>query len=241
MENQLHSSSGVRTRTTKVVLAGVFSALTILLGLFPSVGFIPVPTPAGAATTMHIPAILAGILGGPVVGALVGLAFGVFSFLRATLPMFKDPLVAILPRIFIGIVAWAAYAGTTKASHAALSGLTILMAAIGLWFGAQVRTTNPVVGWLVITAVIVATIGLLYLVNKGKRETTPVVVAAVLGTFTNTALVLGMAVLLGYLPLEGVWLIATTHGIPEAIVAAVICAAVTGALRGATGRQRSSV
>jgi len=36
----------------------------------------------------------------------VGLIFGLFSFLRATNPAFADPLVAILPRLFIGLVAW---------------------------------------------------------------------------------------------------------------------------------------
>jgi uncharacterized membrane protein len=41
----------------------------------------------------------------------VGTLFGVFSFLQATVPMFKDPLVAVLPRVFIGVTAWLAYTG----------------------------------------------------------------------------------------------------------------------------------
>jgi uncharacterized membrane protein len=67
---------------------------------------------------MHVPAIIGGILYGPVVGAIVGGAFGVFSlFLAAQQPagsanaMFVDPLVSVLPRLFIGPVAWLVYRG----------------------------------------------------------------------------------------------------------------------------------
>jgi uncharacterized membrane protein len=100
-------SSALTTR--KVVVAGVLAAIAIVLGSTP-IGFVPVPTAAGSATTMHIPAIIGGVLEGTVVGWLIGTIFGVYSFLRATLPLFKDPLVAILPRMFIGITAYGAYA-----------------------------------------------------------------------------------------------------------------------------------
>lgn len=230
-----------QTRTMKIVLAGVFSALTILLGLFPSVGLIPVPTPAGNATTLHIPAILGGILGGPIVGAVVGLTFGLFSFLRATLPLFKDPLVAILPRLFIGVVAWAVYTGSMRASRDAIQILALLAAFIGAWFAWQVHATHPTVGWIILILVVVAGTALLYLVRRGNHETVAVVVGSVLGSFTNTALVLGMAAFLGYLPMQGVLLVATTHGIPEAIVAAIIATAVVSAVRGTGGRERSTV
>jgi len=83
-----------------IALAGILSAVTMLLG-WTQIGFIPVPTPAARATILHIPAILAGILGGPVVGLLVGAIFGIFSFVLASIPLFKDPLVAIIPRLFI--------------------------------------------------------------------------------------------------------------------------------------------
>ena len=87
----------------KIVIAGVLSAIAILLG-WTRLGFIPVPTAAGNATIMHVPAIVGGVLEGGVVGGIVGTIFGFFSFLQATVPMFKDPLVAVLPRIFIGVL-----------------------------------------------------------------------------------------------------------------------------------------
>jgi len=99
--------------TRKIVVAGILAAIAILLGSTP-IGFIPVPTAAGAATTMHIPAIIGGVLEGSPVGWLIGTIFGIYSFLRATLPLFKDPLVAILPRMFIGITAYYAYAACRR-------------------------------------------------------------------------------------------------------------------------------
>ncbi len=91
-----------------ITITAALSAVSVVLGAT-QWGFIPVPTPAGHATIMHIPVILGAILEGPTVGTIIGGVFGLYSFLDATLPMFKDPLVAILPRLFIGPFAYYAY------------------------------------------------------------------------------------------------------------------------------------
>jgi uncharacterized membrane protein len=226
----------------RVVLAGVLTSLTVLMALVPSVGLIPVPSPAAHATLLHIPAIIGAILGGPIVGTLVSTSFGVMSFLEATVPMFKDPLVAIMPRLFIGLATWLAYAAATRANRTMLQVLAAIVTAILAWFAWQVHGVNPVVGWAVLVAAIAAGGALVYTVRtSGRPETVSVLIAAIVGTFTNTALVLGMAAVLGYLPTAGVFLIATTHGIPEAIVAAVVVTAVVGAVRGTGRRQKSSI
>jgi uncharacterized membrane protein len=104
-----------------------------------------------------------------VVGAIVGLIFGVFSWLDPVAPPLRDPLVSVLPRIPIGIVAWAVFAGLRRWSIDAAS-----------------------------------------------------IAAGVLGSFTNTVGVLGMAVLLGYLPLAAVVPI-----LPQAVAEAILAAVVT--------------
>src|SRR5438094_8706488 len=86
--------------TERIVIAGVLAAITIILGVVPGLGFIPLPNISGAATTEHLPTILGGVIAGPIVGIFSGLVFGLLSFLRATTPLFKDPKVAILPRLF---------------------------------------------------------------------------------------------------------------------------------------------
>lgn len=95
--------------TERIVIAGVLAAITIILGVVPGIGFIPIPNLSGSATIEHIPTILGGVIAGPIVGLISGLIFGIVSFLHANVPFFKDPLVAILPRIFIGLTAWASF------------------------------------------------------------------------------------------------------------------------------------
>jgi uncharacterized membrane protein len=67
-------------------------------------------------TIMHIPVIVAAVLEGPVAGTVVGLIFGVTSLVKAAVapvgpldPLFTNPLVSVLPRLFIGVAAWTAY------------------------------------------------------------------------------------------------------------------------------------
>lgn len=152
----------------KIVMSGILGAVTILLGAT-GWGFIPVPTPAGHATIMHIPTILGGVLEGPVVGLVSGAIFGVFSLLRPGAAFFTDPLVSVLPRLFIGVTAYFTYAATKKIN-------TILAC----------------------------------------------VLAGVVGTATNTILVLGMATLRQYIPAEVAVSVAFVHGIPEIVVAAIL-------------------
>ena len=100
--------------TREIVIAGVIGGVALFLGAT-RLGFIPVPLPfIGNATIMHIPAIVGGALEGPVVGAIAGLIFGIFSFLYADVPIFKDPVIAILPRLLIGVVAWAVFVGLRR-------------------------------------------------------------------------------------------------------------------------------
>jgi uncharacterized membrane protein len=104
------TSSSVR----KIVISGALGAVSIVLVLF-NIGFIP--WFAGVSITfMHVPAIIAGVLEGPAAGAVVGGIFGVTSLVKAaTLPQgpidlfFTNPLVSVLPRIIVGIAAWAVF------------------------------------------------------------------------------------------------------------------------------------
>jgi uncharacterized membrane protein len=60
----------------QIVIAGVFGALVIVLGSIQVLGFPPIPIPPGNATTLHIPVSIGSILGGPLVGAILGLFYG---------------------------------------------------------------------------------------------------------------------------------------------------------------------
>ena len=97
----------------QIVIAGILGGIVALLG-YTRWGFIPVPNLAGSATILQIPAILGGAIEGPVVGLIVGLLFGFFSWLDPIVPFFRDPLVSIFPRLFIGVVAWAVFVGLRR-------------------------------------------------------------------------------------------------------------------------------
>lgn len=116
----------------KIVISGILGAISILLGVT-RLGFIPVPTPAGHATIMHIPVILGGVLEGPVVGLITGVIFGLFSFLQPGAPFFADPLVSVVPRLFIGIVSYLVYYSTKRIN-------TILACVLAGAFGSATNT-----------------------------------------------------------------------------------------------------
>lgn len=73
MENKLKNR---RLSIRQMTMIGMLSAISIFLGIT-GLGFIPLPTMR--ATIMHVPVIIGAIIEGPVVGALVGLVFGLFS------------------------------------------------------------------------------------------------------------------------------------------------------------------
>ena len=108
-------------KTRQLTITGILGAVAIVLSVTP-LGYIPVPTPAGSATIMHIPVIIGAIVEGPIVGGFIGLIFGITSFLRGGAPFFADPLIAVGPRILIGILAAYSYKlGKGRISGAALA------------------------------------------------------------------------------------------------------------------------
>lgn len=98
-------------RTRKLVITGVMGAIAVLLGLT-HWGFIPW-FGGISLTIMHVPVIIGAILEGPIVGLGIGLIFGLFSMLQAAIAptspsdvWFTNPILAVLPRLVIGPVAY---------------------------------------------------------------------------------------------------------------------------------------
>lgn len=115
-QTQSTSASRLRPTTYEIAIAGVLGALAIVLSFTP-LGMIPVPNPTEAATTLHLPAIVGGVLAGPVVGGLVGLVLAISSWYQfsATFLYFADGnlalalLAAFAPRVLIGVVSYYVY------------------------------------------------------------------------------------------------------------------------------------
>jgi uncharacterized membrane protein len=169
-----------KNTTRSIVITGLMAAIAVVLG-WTHWGFIP--WFGGAALTiMHVPAIISAILVGPVSGAAVGLIFGIFSMIQAALAptgpadvWFTNPLLSVLPRLFIGPGAWLVYSALKR------------------WIVPSLFTAGAV------------------------------------GSLVNTALVLGMIGILGFIPWPVLGGIALANGIPEMIASALITAAVVAA------------
>ena len=115
-----NASAQRRLNVRKMTVIGVLSAISIMMSMLPFIGYIPIgPT---KATIMHIPVLIGAIIEGPVVGATIGLIFGLTSLWNAmtqptiTSIFFLNPLVSILPRVLIGVVAYYVYQGIYKIS-----------------------------------------------------------------------------------------------------------------------------
>lgn len=138
-------SSKKKMSTRKLTITGMMIALTMILSYTP-LGIIPLQPVS--ATIVHIPTIIIALLEGPLVGGIVGAAFGIVSMIKAITqpagildPCFMNPIVSVLPRICIGVVTGYAYKGlmftiknktVSSVVASALGSLTNTLGAMGL-------------------------------------------------------------------------------------------------------------
>ena len=107
------------SRTKDLAVMGLFIALMAVMAFVPYLGFIPL-TPAVSLSIVHLPVIVGTLALGFKKGMILSLAFGILSFIRAFTPMgiadvtFQNPLIAILPRLFIAPGAYGIYKLTQK-------------------------------------------------------------------------------------------------------------------------------
>ena len=107
------------TLTRKLVLTAALSALIIVLGIT-KLGLIPLG-PAASITILHVPIILAACLIGLPYALFTGAVFGIMSLVQAAMspsgvldPLFVNPLVSVLPRMLVGLIAWALWVAFNK-------------------------------------------------------------------------------------------------------------------------------
>jgi uncharacterized membrane protein len=236
--------------TRRMAIIGVLGGISMVLGLTP-LGFIPIgPT---RATIMHIPVIIGAILEGPVVGAIVGLIFGLFSIFQAvTNPtpisfVFLNPLVSVLPRILIGVVSYYVYRGFSKIGKRgalAVTGLMWLAAMAYLirgWIGLLADGTAAALAFQSLLVALLAILGVLVW-RFASKNAAEIALTGIFGTLTNTLGVLTMIYLLygkrfaeslGADPdTAGKMIISIglANGVPEMIVAMIVSTYVVLAL-----------
>ena len=99
----------------RLVMCALFSALIVVMTFTPYLGYISVGPIE--ITTLHIVAIFAAIVIGPKYGAIVGGVWGLTCIVRAIqmgFAPFANPMVSLIPRILVGIVAGLIFLGLSK-------------------------------------------------------------------------------------------------------------------------------
>lgn len=132
-----------------MVTAAALAAIIVVMASVPFLGYIPLGVIN--ATIIHVPVIVGAILLGPRYGAFLGLVFGITSVIRATLTpdltsfVFSpfvtingfggngwSLVIAIVPRVLIGVVAYYVYAALKSGLKNKKSGSTISLWGAGL-------------------------------------------------------------------------------------------------------------
>jgi len=98
-----------RQKTTQITTIGLFIAIIFVMTFVPNIGYIQVNILT--VTTMHIPVIIGSVLLGPLGGFILGLTWGVTSWLKVLTSvvspleraLFLNPLISILPRLLVGL------------------------------------------------------------------------------------------------------------------------------------------
>ncbi|MBR3768151.1 MAG: ECF transporter S component [Clostridia bacterium] len=205
------------------VILALFTAIVLLLAFTP-IGLIDLPIIK--ATILHVPVIIGSVILGPKKGAFLGFVFGLTSIIKNTT---APSILSFAFSPFIPVL------GLDKGSPWAVVICFIPRILVG------------VVPYFVVKGIEKFS----KKENKGLRAV-GTTVAAVVGAFTNTVLVMGMIYLVfkepyaaaNNIPVETVLTVILgvvgTNGVPEAIAAAVITTPVCFALDKALGKKKTA-
>lgn len=208
----------------EIVLGGLFGGIILLLG-FSYLGYIPLPTPAGAATIMHIPVIIAGLLLGPKFGAIAGTLFGlsaIYYFLSIA-----PPWVLFPARPFIGVVPplvyWGIFRILERKEQSFVRWFSLVVSVFLLII--TLRLSYDKLGisfWFVLLSILLILV-IIFWIRSSDPKIVSLAVASFLGSLTNTIGTLGLAVIFKIFPIGTAISIGIIQGVPEAILAVIIC------------------
>lgn len=220
----------MKLSTREITMAGILGAITIILG-FTYLGYITLPTPAGAATLMHIPVIISGLVLGARVGALVGTIFGlsaIYYFLSIA------PIWVLFPaRPLIGVFAalsfqfFYRFLGKKKGKKYVILSviLSLIFFLMFLWIFRNYNIAISIILSFVIAVVI------FYFLIITDPLISSMTFASIIGSMTNTVITLGLAVIFKIFNFQQALSIGILQGIPEAIVAVFLCVPISIFLR----------
>ena len=214
-------------KTRKLAITALLVVLTFVLGLTP-IGYIPNPIlPVLSLTLMCLPVIIGTITEGLKTGLILGLVFGITSFLKAlgvtlapdalgtlilSISVFKTMLVIFIPRLIIPVMTWLIYKAIARDSGRSQR----VAAGIAAFAGSLTNT--------------VLFLGALYLLFLPQ-------VGEIAGSLSQMSSVVGFDVTAN--TLFGLYaFLAGVNGLPEAVVAVLLCIPVVWAVRKQQGKKK---
>lgn len=120
-----------RQQIRRNTIRSIFIAIIILQDFVPFLGNIPLGPLS--ITTMHVTVIVAAVVLGPVDGAIIGGTWGLLTWVRAFVApsspiaplVMVNPLVSVVPRILIGVVAGYLYRWISRQTQRKKLAMTI--------------------------------------------------------------------------------------------------------------------
>ena len=211
-----------------IAISALFVAIVAIMTFVPFLGMIPLVFLS--VNIVLVPIIVCAQSTNALVGAIVSTAFGIFSCLRAyvspqmagiTYFAVQNPLVSVLPRLVIGLVAFYSYTFFKKILCKNKNKDLEKVSEEDLFLRDS-------------------------FLQRLKGNVLPSMISAFLGTLTNTVLFLGMLVLLyngtpletsSAISVEWAFAIVATNFIPEAIAACLLVPPITTAIERATKKR----
>jgi len=231
-----------------VSLTGIFSAIIVLMTVVPQLGFIFL-TPLVSITLLHIPVLIGVFMMPRKYGLILGLVFGMASFIRSFTPSgpldfaFQNPLVSVLPRVLFALAAGYIFDflkwinGKGKYGDVITFLIVTAVTIFGLYYGANAISmmTGWSMSWLAPVALVlgVAFLSLYFAFITSKDKTNVFLPSSlILSTVVHTILVLTALSIFStelvdsFFPdrnvVATIFTVAATNGLAEAVAAAVI-------------------
>lgn len=137
------SNTNSFSKVLKLTQLAILSAIIILMTVVPYLGYISYGWLS--ITIIHIPVIIGAVVMGPGAGSALGAVWGITCTLKALLAppspldgmIFRNPVVSIVPRILVGLVAGLIFACFRKSSKKSVRAVGSGVAAL---FGTIVNT-----------------------------------------------------------------------------------------------------
>lgn len=172
-----------KKKLVRLVICALFAALTVVMTFTPYLGYITVGVIE--ITTLHIIVIFGAAVLGPAYGGILGAVWGITCVARAfqfgIIP-FQNPLVSLLPRVIVGIVAGLVFMllSKTKCKKPIALGITALAGTLTntvlvlgsleifggfeVLFGEAAKALDVIIGTLISTNGLIEMIGAIIIV-----------------------------------------------------------------------------